>query len=160
MPKIKSQKGITLLVLVLTIIILIILASITIYSGKESIKESKANALIAEVNMVQHAALEKHITEQTFQTENYPGTKKYATSQEILAEIEEIADDTTLNDIITHTSAEDYYYLTPEDLTKLNITNTENSYIVNYKLGIAINVTMQTTGYGEPVYVYAKTRDE
>ena len=160
MIKIKNEKGITLIALAITIIVLLILASITVYTGKESITQSKINILLSEVQMVQHAALERYTKEETFSYDNYPGTKKYTTSQEILNEIGELKNDQKLKEIITNTSAQNYYYLTPEDLEELNITNTENSYIINYKLGIAINVTKPYTQAGDAVYVYAKDKDD
>ena len=43
--KVKNNKGITLIALTITIIILLILASITIYSGKESIKKAQLESL-------------------------------------------------------------------------------------------------------------------
>ncbi len=159
MKKMENEKGITLVALAITIIVLVILATITIYTGKNSITESKESILLSEVSMVQHAALERYTKEQTFSTSNYPGTQKYKTAEEILTDIKEIANDEVLKDIITNTNPENYYYLTPENLKELSITNTENSYIINYKLGIAINATVQTTGEGKPVYTYAKTRD-
>lgn len=160
MIKKENEKGITLIALAITIIVLLILASITVYTGKESITESKTNILLSEVQMVQHAALERYTKEETFSNDNYPGTKKYTTSQEILNDIGKLKNDQKLNDIIANTTAQNYYYLTPEDLEDLNITNTENSYIINYKLGIAINVTKPYTQEGDPVYVYAKDRDD
>ena len=159
MLKVNNERGVTLIALAITIIVLLILASIAVYTEKESITESKSNILLSEVNMVQHAALERYTKEETFSTNNYPGTQKYSTSQEILNDIGKLKDDGTLNDIILNTSPQNYYYLTPQDLSDLSITNTENSYIVNYKLGIAINVTNPVTTEGDAVYVYAKSRD-
>ena len=49
----KKNKGITLISLIITIIILIILASTAIYSGKGAIESSKLSAFEAELRIMQ-----------------------------------------------------------------------------------------------------------
>ena len=60
--KVKNNKGITLIALTITIIILLILASITIYSGKESIKKAQLESL--KTNMLLIKAKAKEYVEQ------------------------------------------------------------------------------------------------
>ena len=62
--KVKNNKGITLIALTITIIILLILASITIYSGKESIKKAqleslKTNMLLIKAKAKEHRCLQR-----------------------------------------------------------------------------------------------------
>ena len=68
----KNQKGITLIALVITIIVLLILAGITINMGKEGISESKEDALLSELGIVQNAVLQRK-TKVDLTNEKYPG---------------------------------------------------------------------------------------
>ena len=54
--KIGNQKGVTLIVLVITIIVLIIIAGISIGTGISGMKQAKENKLLTELGMVNHAA--------------------------------------------------------------------------------------------------------
>ena len=56
--KIKNEKGITLIVLAVTIIIMLIIASIAIYAGTESIKNAKLEALKTNMLLIQAKAKE------------------------------------------------------------------------------------------------------
>ena len=106
--------------------------------------------------MVQHAALERYTQESIMNSNQYPGTP-YSSMDDIKDELTELGSDQKLTQLLNNNSTPgDYYLLTPTDLEELQITNTEDSYIINYKLGLAINITNQKTGSGEPAYVYAK----
>lgn len=62
MEKIKNSKGITLIVLVITIVILMIIAGITVNSGKESIQQAKLESL--RTNMLLISAKAKECVEE------------------------------------------------------------------------------------------------
>lgn len=49
----KNNKGITLIALIITIIILLILASVATYNGMEVIQSSKLTAFTAELKIMQ-----------------------------------------------------------------------------------------------------------
>lgn len=157
-----NQKGITLVALVITIIVLLILASVSITGGLKSIKTSKETAILSELEMIQHAVLERYTNEVTMGTNNFPGQQKFTTTEEIKNEISELTSDTKLMNILENTKNEidDFYYLEKEDLEELGITNADDSYIINYKIGLVIDVTNQLTQQGEAVYVYAKDGTE
>ena len=70
--KIGNQKGVTLIVLVITIIVLIIIAGISIGTGISGMKQAKENKLLTELGMVNHAALERY-TKVSLTKETYPG---------------------------------------------------------------------------------------
>ena len=53
MKKFKSNKGITLIALVITIVILIILASIGTYSGIQVVKSAQFTAFSTELKIMQ-----------------------------------------------------------------------------------------------------------
>lgn len=155
----KNQKGITIIALVITIIVLLIIASISIGSALNSHQLAAKNKLLTEVEMVQHAALERYTKQVTLGNENFPG-EEYTSKAEIEADIDKIKSDTKLSEILNNTTPGDYYFLDTTALKSLGVTDTEDSYIINYKLGIAINATVQLTEDGEPLYVYSKDSDD
>lgn len=155
----KNEKGITLIVLTITIIVLLIIASVTLGSALNSHKLTEKNMLLTEVGMVQHSALERYTKQVTLGNENFPG-EKYTSKEEIESDIEKIKNDSKLSEILNNTTPEDYYYLDKTALKSLGITDTEDDYIINYKLGIAINATTQVTDDGQPLYVYSKESDD
>ena len=157
-----NQKGITLIALVITIIVLLILAGVSITGGYQSLKESKGTAVLSELEMVQHAVLERYTNEATMGNSNFPGDQKYSSIEEIKSEISELSGDTKLMSILENTknSMDDFYYLEKTDLEELGITQADDSYIINYKIGLVIDVTNQKTQDGEAVYVYAKDGTE
>ena len=69
----KNEHAITLIALVITIVIMLILAGITINMGLQGVDEAKDNKLISELGMVNHALLERK-TKASLTHEEYPGT--------------------------------------------------------------------------------------
>ena len=59
MLKIKNEKGITLIVLILTMLLLIIIAAISIDYAYDGIMYSKERRMLTEVEEVQQAVMEK-----------------------------------------------------------------------------------------------------
>ena len=148
-----NNKGITLLALVITIIILLILASVTINISTDSIKETDENTLISELKMVQHAALERY-TKAVLTHERYPGT---TCSNEDLNAMTSLGIE--LKDVSSNYSS-NYYKITAENgFEELGIKNSEDEYIVNYITGEVFNLTKKKTESGELLYVYAKTNE-
>ena len=155
----KNQKGVTMIALIITIIVLLIIASISIGSALNSHETAAKNKLLTEVGMVQHAALERYTKQVTIGNEDFPG-EEYTSKSEIEADIDMIKNDSKLSEILNNTTPEDYYFLDKNALKNLGVTVTEDSYIINYKLGIAINATVQVTEDGQPLYVYSKDSDD
>ena len=155
----KNQKGVTMIALIITIIVLLIIASISIGSALNSHETAAKNKLLTEVGMVQHAALERYTKQVTIGNEDFPG-EEYTSKSEIEADIDKIKNDLKLSEILNNTTPEDYYFLDKNALKNLGVTVTEDSYIINYKLGIAINATVQVTEDGQPLYVYSKDSDD
>lgn len=145
----KNEKGITLIVLVITIIVLLIIVGISIGSGKEEIKDAKKNKLLSELDMVQHAILERYT--------------KYSLTKDQNLLVGNVLDETSLIEIEKKMGIElqdeehpeNYYKLTKEELKQLGIKNTEDTYIVNYKTGEVINETSQKTYDNKPLYKYS-----
>ena len=166
----KNNKGITLIALTITIIVLIIIASVGTYSGVQSLRESKENSQIAEVGMIQQAVLESYIKFKT------TGNSMYIRGQEVTyTEMEKL-----INEINSKISGENtislkaynydrdnyygfsshYYELSNEDLAEMGILQVDgNTFIVNYVTGEVINKVLQVTRSGKPLYTYAEIQE-
>ena len=119
----KREKGITLIALTLTIIILLILASVTTYSGISTIKSSKLNRFKQELEIMQSQVNMLY--------------EKYNTEIEAGQEIE-------IGEVLTNSEEENnafsgagesdktgYRIFTKETLEELGIEGVENEYLVN-----------------------------
>ena len=159
----KNEKGITLLALVITMIILMILVGITINIGKNGITESREDAMLSELGIVQNAILQRK-TKADLTGENYPGETITEANINLEETIEEINNNRTSGEEeISRKDRDDshYYFLSTENegLEELGITNSEDAYIVNYETGEVINYTTKLTGTGRPLYIYADEAD-
>lgn len=155
MLQFKSEKAITLTALVITVIVMLILAGVTIYSGIGDINQARENKALSEVQIVQHAVLEAYT--------------KYVKTKDVTflvgakvedGELTELANTigitlVTIPSDYTDDDLKAYYRLTPENLEKIGIYESEDTYIVNYLTGEAINETLQKTKSGKPLYVYS-----
>lgn len=169
----KDNKGITMVALVITIIVLLILASVSIGGSLITKREAVENAMVTELNMVEHAALERY-TKVSITGEEYPGTQ-YVTIDELKQDLEQAASTAGVTSILSGSGSNPivlqsetetdengntkYYRLGKDDLSKLGITNTEDEYIINYERGEVINLTQIRTNSGEALYVCAKPND-
>lgn len=161
--KAKQEKGVTLMALTIIIIVLIILTAITVNIGKGGIKESKENAMLSELGMVQNAVLQRK-TKADLTNEAYPGeiiTTAGIDLDDVISDIN--ANTASGEETVTRKDSNDdnYYYLSNSNngLSDLGISNSEDEYIVNYETGEVINYTTLVTGSGKPLYIYAKETD-
>ena len=67
----KNQRGVTVVSLVITVIVLMILAGIGIKVGTDQITKTKDATLTSELTMVQHAILEQYTKYKTTKNANY-----------------------------------------------------------------------------------------
>ena len=157
---INKEKGITLLALVVTIIMLIILASTIVNIGQNEIKESEENARLSELGIVQNAILQRK-TKADLTDEDYPGETIIEANINLEKTIEEMNDHRASGEeeiIKKDDDNSNYYFLSTENggLEELGITNSEDAYIVNYETGEIINYTTKLTETGKPLYIYAR----
>lgn len=150
---IRKNKGITLVALVITIILLIIISGISITETVKNQKEAETVTQIEELNMIQQAILQRY-TKSQLTKEELPGTK--IDKQQVETIISEI--NTTAGTNINLKGTE-YFQLNNEDLKKIGITGKEDIYIVNYKTGEVINNTIKVTDSGEALYIYSKNEE-
>ena len=118
-----NEKGVTLVALIITIIILLILAGVSITIGSFSIDNYKNKTLESEIRMVQTAVMSQY--------EKYIAIKDAS-----LLVGEQCSESGDINAI-----TKEYNLLEPEDLEKIGMENPKDTYIVNYKTGEVINKT-------------------
>ena len=142
----RNEKGITLIALTVTIIILLIIAAITIGGGKESIKMTKSNKLLAELDMIQHACLERYTEYKLIHDSSIlVGTEvEFSVAQSLASQM-----GYTIEDEGT------FYELNPEnseDIESLGLSQVEDTYIINYENGLVMNKTTPEAPNGEKLF--------
>lgn len=150
----RKNKGITMVALVITIIILLILAGISVTGVIRGIDETNESTQISQLEMVQHALLERKTkADLTKEKETLPGTTaNYTELQDLIKEINKMSS----ANITLRGNKEDYKELSTADLKELGIEKETNTFIVNYKTGEVINKTQKVTKAGRALYTYAK----
>lgn len=155
----KNEKGITLVTLVITIVVLAIIASITITGGinaKKNVKDTKSAVLEAEITQVQQIVLETDMKYKQTKNSNILLGKKI-TFNEAKTSLQEISSSLSLRgenyDDTSNQDDEIYYYkIDSEILEKLGITGSEQQYIINYSTGEVFNYKTKTTSNGGLLY--------
>lgn len=147
----RKNEGITLVALVITVILLLIISGISITGTLRGHKETQSAKQLTELEMVQHAILERN-TKAQLTKEELPGTTISKTEvQEI---IEDINNKTGENIELKGT---EYKKLEKTDLENLGITSEDDTFIVNYKTGEVINETARVTNLNKALYIYSKS---
>jgi Tfp pilus assembly protein PilE len=131
----SKKSGITMVALVITIIVMIILASVTIYTGSNIVKQASLQNINTNMMLIQ--AKTKTIEEQAKfnkDTSNYRGMK--------ISEVEdnELIDKLVSNNVID--DVDNYYLLTQTDLNAMGLEkiDIEDGYVVNYDTNEVIYV--------------------
>jgi type II secretory pathway pseudopilin PulG len=175
----KKENGITLAALVVTIIVILILASISINYGYDSINEGKNNILVSELQMVEQAVAEQYIQaielklDETLYTNESNKPSIYVGTLIHFDDLETYKPEgiTYISaDLKTERISEDkiaysefYYLLTSDDLENLKIESNgggEYTYVVNYSTGEVYNYTKKkTSGSDSEVLYYAGKKD-
>ena len=154
--KVKNNKGITLIALTITIIILLILASITIYSGKESIKKAQLESLKTNMLLIKAKAKE-YVEQASFKN----GVNKSEISEEAKNELkgkEANASDYSKQNI-TINGGEILYKLTSDNLKEMGLKDVKlgsnEEYLVKYNIKDVTVEVYNTSGFennGTTVY--------
>lgn len=154
--EVKNNKGITLIALTITIIILLILASITIYSGKESIKKAQLESLKTNMLLIKAKAKE-YVEQASFKN----GVNKSEISEEAKNELkgeEANASDYSKQNIIIN-GGEILYKLTSDNLKEMGLKDiklgSNEEYLVKYNIKDVTVEVYNTSGYennGTTVY--------
>ncbi len=124
----KNNKGITIVSLVLTIIILMIITSVTVYTGSNIIKQVTLQNVNTDMMLIR--AKVKTIAEQAKfnkDTSNYKGTPLIDVSGN--KKIDELIEKDIVEDITK------YYLLSKDDLNSMGLEKVDiaDGYLVNYE---------------------------
>ena len=158
----NSQKGITLIVLTITIIILIILAGITIYTGRDSIQKANLEELKTNMLLVQTKAKE-YVENASFKLGVNPNADTmYEDAKENLNGEDKgtvvTTDDEIVNDLLNMGIQQEdidkgkVYKLTTENLEKMGINDVKSNdeegwYIIVYNIEETTAEIYHTIGY-------------
>lgn len=157
--KCKNEKGITLIVLAVTIIIMLIIASIAIYAGTESIKNAKLEALKTNMLLIQAKAKE-YVEESTFKMGIKPDdAKKQQARQEVyitiakLKQLNQAISEDGINVPSEITTNENFYYVTRDSLKEMGLDNIETGgnngeYLIEFDENNATAEIYNTKGHG------------
>ena len=121
---IKNEKGITLAVLAITIIVMTILATVVTYSALDSLRTAQKNAFISEMEMVQ--AKVNVIYEKM---QNNTQDIEYYNS---LGQDVSVLGEETLIKILGDSSRDGFKYFSKEDLKNLELEDINQEVIINF----------------------------
>ncbi len=159
MLKIKKNQGITLISLAVTIAVLLLLITVTLNIGTKSVRESEDKLKLAELDIVQQAVLQQYSKAKTAEqlgilateTDKKPHFFVGSRIENTNAILQPIKDLLVIKEGQKY--YEDYFYqLSTSDLKTLGITDSEDTYIVNYQTGEVYNATKKTTSDGTILY--------
>ena len=126
--KIKENKGITLISLIVTIIVLMIIAGITVYNGKDTIKQAKLEGLRTNMLLIQAKAKE-YVEEVNFEMGPAKDKKQEAIQAIYIEKVGLVkADDSTLNISVPQGSGIDLstcYCVTQNALNNMGLNRIE-----------------------------------
>lgn len=120
----KNQKGITLITLVITIVVMTIIAGVTTYSGFESIKSAQITAFTAELEMIQ--AKVNVIYEKRKKSDE---EKEY---YDKLGQNITVVNNDMLSIVLGESSKEGFRYFSKDDLKKIDLDDIKQDVIINY----------------------------
>lgn len=150
----REEKGITMVSLVITFILLLIISAVGVNMSISGINSAKDTKLAGELQMVQHAVLEQYTKYKTTRNSVYlVGTK--ITKEEVLNFANEMG--VTLANIPDTYSNKDYYKLDKEALEAIGIKDSTDEYVVNYVSGEVMNITVKKTNSNTPLYTKANS---
>ena len=151
--KFTSNKGVTLVALIITIVVLLIILSVTWIDSDNTVNETRIKTQFNELKMVQGAILQinaKHgLTGVTLL-----GTK-YTSLEDIEIITNEIEKKTGRRLTLKDTNPENYYLITKTELEEMGIRQIDEEFIVNYTTGEVINKTKKVTKDKQALYIYS-----
>ena len=164
---IENNKGITLMALIITIIVLMIITGIGIGAStgmRGNINESKEAMATAELSKIQQAVLENYVKYKQMNQESFL-KGEVISYDDALEEFNQLGLDSNQKlkaaSYDTTTAGDPslfYYKLDKMHLKEMGLQNIDNDdqYIVNYSSGEVFNITQKKTSSGNVLYVYAK----
>lgn len=129
----ENQKGITLITLVITIVVMIIIAGVATYSGIESVKSAQITAFKAELEMIQAKVNVIHEKRKTNSEE-----KEY---YDKLGQDITVINEETLSQVLGESSKEGFRYFSKKDLSSIDLDDIKQNVIINYDTCEVVSIT-------------------
>ena len=148
----KNENGITLIALAVMMIVMLIILSVTTYSGISSVKESGKKKLTSELQIVQHAVLEVYTKYQIFNDISYLVGDKIQSVNDIPAEYKNSLKEKDSAFLSNNRTESSYYKLDESKLKDIGVEESNYEYIVCYKTGEVMNITVKKTSDGKLLY--------
>lgn len=124
----KDNKGITLIALIITIIIMLILGSVTAYTGINSYKSSRVNKFVMQMQLLQTNFDELISTKTAVELEEL-GLQSVTTQEQIDA----ITNAFKQEEVTTGDTSKYKVFYKEDILNILNVENSDNEIIVNFE---------------------------
>ena len=122
-----NNKGITLPVLIITVILMLILSGVAVISGIEILEDAKLQEFTSNINQIESAIDSRWLKYQTDSSVSLPGTKVTSNSN-------------LLPETLPTDPETSYYLLDSIAITNLGLSDLEaDRYIVNYSTGEVID---------------------
>lgn len=128
----KNEKGITLISLIVTIVIMLIIAGVATYSGMEAVQSSQKTAFISEMEMIQAKV-------NSIYEERKNNKEKIEYYNNIGQDIS-IIDETKLATLFPENNFSGFKYFNSNDLKKLDLYNINHEVLINYDTREVINL--------------------
>lgn len=155
MNKIKQEKGITMVMLVIIVIALMIIAGVAINMGEIDMNATLDSKLEGELKMVQYAVFQQYAKyKTTLNEEDIIYTRDYNSG--IIGFLNKYYNGQQpvhTPDLENDEVYKKYYLITPDDLIAIGIQDSEYSYIINYYTGEVFNASKSKTSEGNYLYV-------
>ena len=150
----KKQRGITLITLTITIIVLMIIAGITVYFGLDLIREVKLQDLRTNMLLMQ-ANGKECVEEVSFQKANVTDENEIQTIKDENLKGSKVEENSEVQNLLQNTGkiqeGYEYYYLTQQDLSDMGIQELSVEDYGYFILGYNINEikveVINTNGY-------------
>ena len=160
MKNFRENKGITLIALIITIVVLLIIAGISISGGIEGIDKADDNRAMSDLEKVQHAITERYTKFELLKDKSLIVGTKVDTLPTLPTPTGDAETPTwKVKQVITGDNVSphperNYYRLSKSDLENLGLTGDykKSSYIVNYYTGEVFDENVQTTSKGNVLY--------
>lgn len=144
----NKQKGITLITLTITIVVMMIIASITVYYSKDLIKRAKLQDLSTNMLLIQAKAKEC-VEEANFQKLNLENSGDILLGVKLVGSVAE--EEAKKTGKIESGKEDSYYYLPEETLTQMGLKNLDKEdygyFIVQYDISEIKVEVINTHGY-------------
>lgn len=152
----KKSNGVTLIALTITIIVMLILASVTAYFGVDLIRDVKLQDLRTNMLLIQAKAKEC-VEEVSFQKANVADTEAIATIKNENLKGKPISENAEVENLLEATTYEidtanyEYYYFEKADLEEMGLIDLDPEeygyFVVGYNIEDIKVVVINTTGY-------------